>query len=85
MLIKGQAEPEWADVGAKLDVLIRLTAVSVLGGKTGGDAIDALARAGLDNDLIAELVGTTKETVRVRRWKTAQKTGSPPTKKDPTK
>lgn len=73
MLIKGQGEPEDADIGGKLDVLIRLTAVSVLGDRTGGDAIDLLARAGLDNGTIADLVGTTKETVRVRRWKTAQK------------
>jgi hypothetical protein len=52
----------------------------VLGEKTGGEAIDLLARAGLDNELIADLVGTTKETVRVRRWKTAQK-GNQPSKK----
>jgi hypothetical protein len=63
-------------LAARLDVLIRLTAVSILGEKTGGEAIDFLARAGLDNETIADLVGTTKETVRVRRWKTAQK-GSP--------
>ena len=67
--MKEQSQPR-EDIGAKLDALIRLTAVSVLGGKTGGEAIDLLARAGLDNE-IADLVGTTKETVRVRRWKTA--------------
>lgn len=67
------------DLAARLDVLIRLTAVSVLGDKTGGEAIDLLAHAGLDNETIADLVGTTKETVRVRRWKTAQK-GSPAAK-----
>lgn len=77
MLIKGQGEPEDADIAAKLDALIRLTAVSVLGDKTGGEAIDLLARAGLDNETIADLVGTTKETVRVRRWKTAQKDSQP--------
>jgi hypothetical protein len=60
-------------LGPKLDVLIRLTAVSVLNGKTGGDAIDALARAGLENDLIADLLGTTSATVRVRRWKQSHK------------
>jgi hypothetical protein len=75
MLIKRQSEDDHDAIGAKLDALIRLTAVSVLGAKTGGEAIDLLARAGLDNDMIADLVGTTKETVRVRRWKTAQKGG----------
>jgi hypothetical protein len=81
VLIKEQGvADDHADISAQLDALIRLTAVSVLGGKTGGEAIDLLARAGLDNELIADLVGTTKETVRVRRWKTAQK-GNQPAKK----
>jgi hypothetical protein len=85
MLIKQQSEDDHGAIGAKLDALIRLAAVSVLGGKTGGEAIDLLARAGLDNDLIADLVGTTKETVRVRRWKTAQKGSQPAAKKEPAK
>ena len=84
MLIKGQGAPQETDIAAKLDVLIRLTAVSVLGDKSGGEAIDLLAQAGLDNETIADLVGTTKETVRVRRWKTAQKR-EPATKKEPAK
>lgn len=60
-------------LGPKLDALIRLTALSVLEGRTGVDAIDRLALAGLDNDLIANLVGTTPATVRSRRWKTTHK------------
>jgi hypothetical protein len=67
MLIKEQSAPEEVAIGAKLDALIRLTAVSVLGGKSGGEAIEVLLRAGLDNDLIADLVGTTTGTVRARR------------------
>jgi hypothetical protein len=59
-----------------LDALVRLTAVSALSGRTGGEAIDLLARAGLGNDLIAELVGTTPATVRARRSLTSRKTGS---------
>jgi len=63
---------ELKGLGPKLDALVRLTAVSVLGGKTGGEAIDVLARAGLDNDLIADLVGTTPGTVRARRSTTSR-------------
>lgn len=85
MLIKERGGTDEARIGEKLDALIRLTAVSVLGGKTGGEAIDLLARAGLDNELIADLVGTTKETVRVRRWKTAQKDSQPAARKEPAK
>lgn len=52
------------DLGAKLDILIRLTAVQVLGERTGAEAIVLLGRAGLDNDLIADLVETSPATVR---------------------
>ena len=38
-----------------------------IGEKTGGEAIEVLLRAGLDNEMIAELVGTTPGTVRARR------------------
>lgn len=67
MLIKERSGQDEAAIGEKLDALIRLIAVSVLGGKTGGEAIEVLLRAGLDNDLIADLVGTTPGTVRARR------------------
>lgn len=80
-MIKDQSlTTDQADIAAKLDSLVRLTAVLVLGGKTGGEAIDLLARAGLEHELIADLVGTTKETVRVRRWKTAQQGSQSPKK-----
>jgi DNA-directed RNA polymerase specialized sigma24 family protein len=52
------------DLGAKLDTLIRLMALQLIGERTGGEAITVLARAGLDNDMIAELVGTSVATVR---------------------
>jgi DNA-directed RNA polymerase specialized sigma24 family protein len=58
MMARGQ------DLGAKLDSLIRLTAVQVLGERTGAEAIVLLGRAGLDNDLIAALVETSPATVR---------------------
>ena len=49
---------------SRLDVLIRLAALQLLGDRSGADAIMVLSRAGLDNDLIAELVGTTPGAVR---------------------
>lgn len=67
MLIKTREGQDEGPIGAKLDALIKLTAVSVLGDKTGGEAIDVLLRAGLDNEMIADLVGTTPGTVRARR------------------
>ena len=56
--------PGQQDLVAKMEVLIRLTALQVLGDKTGAEAIAVLGRAGLDNELIAEIVGTTPATVR---------------------
>ena len=67
MLIKTRDGQDDGGTGDKLDVLIKLTAVSVLGDKTGGEAIDVLLRTGLDNEMIADLVGTTAGTVRARR------------------
>jgi len=52
------------DLGAKLDTLIRLMALQLIGERTGAEAITVLARAGLDNDMIADLVGTSVPTVR---------------------
>lgn len=52
------------DLGSKLDALIRLTALQLLGDRTGAEAIVLLGRAGLENDLIADLVGTSRATVR---------------------
>ena len=56
--------PPPQDLAGRLDTLIRLTAMQVLGDRTGNDAIVLLAHAGLDNELIGELVGTSPATVR---------------------
>lgn len=56
--------PTGQDAAAKLDQLIRLMALQLIGERTGAEAIGLLGRAGLDNDLIAEVVGTTPATVR---------------------
>lgn len=52
------------DQGQKLDILIRLAALQLVGERKGGEAIAVLGRAGMDNDLIADVVGTTPGTVR---------------------
>lgn len=52
------------DLVAKLDALVRLVALQLIGDKTATEAIRVLGRSGLDNELIAEIVGTTPGTVR---------------------
>ena len=64
------------DLGAKLDVLIRIAAVQMVGERTGADAIALLGRAGLENELISELVGTTPATVRATLSRTRRKEGA---------
>jgi hypothetical protein len=55
------------DVRDQLDALIRLTALQLLQDRSGAEAIAMLARAGLGNEMIAELTGTTAATVRATR------------------
>ena len=49
----------------KLEVLIRLVALGVCGERTQREKIALLSSAGLQPKLIAELLGTTGNTVRV--------------------
>jgi hypothetical protein len=63
------------DLGTKMDALIRLTALQVIGEKSGVEAIKVLDRAGLDNELIAEIVGTTTATVRAARSRVRRRGG----------
>jgi hypothetical protein len=52
------------DLNAKMDTLICLTALQVLGDRTGTEAIILLGRAGLSNNVVADLVNTTPPSVR---------------------
>jgi hypothetical protein len=61
------------DLGTKMDTLIRLTALQLIGDKTGAEAVGILDRAGLDNELIADIVGTTAATVRAARSRVRRK------------
>jgi predicted transcriptional regulator len=63
------------DLGPKINTLNRLTALQVLGEKTGAEAIAVPGRAGLDNELIAELIGTTPATVRAALSRVRRKDG----------
>jgi DNA-binding NarL/FixJ family response regulator len=54
-----------SEISKKLDRLIRLTAISVLGDKPQRKQIELLGRSGLAAKDIATLVGTTANTVSV--------------------
>ena len=53
------------DVVDKLDVLIRLVAIGLCGDKKQKDKIQLLSSAGLQPKAIADLIGTTPNTVNV--------------------
>jgi hypothetical protein len=53
------------DLVARLDVLIRLTALSICGDQTQRAKIALLGSAGMQPKEIAELLGTTPNTVSV--------------------
>lgn len=53
------------EIGEKLDVLIRLIAIGLCGDRTQREKIALLDSAGLRPKLIAELLGTTANTVSV--------------------
>lgn len=53
------------EVANKLDSLIRLIAIGLCEGKTQKDQIALLASAGLQPKAIAEILGTTSNTVSV--------------------
>ena len=60
--MNGLASQEISD---KLDVLIRLVAIGLCGEKTQREKIDILDMAGLPPKAIAEILGTTPNTVSV--------------------
>lgn len=68
-------------IEAKLDQILRLAALQITGNMKGVSAIRLLGAAGFDRQLIADLLGTTPNTVSVTmsnsrkaRKKHAQKT-----------
>ena len=55
----------FADVSKKLDLIARLAALSLGSGKTQREHMSLLYRAGFAPKQIADLIGTTPNTVRV--------------------
>ena len=58
-------ETQFKKLNEKLNAVIRLLAIQSLSGKTDKEAITALSAAGFPPKDIAELLGTTSNTVRV--------------------
>jgi hypothetical protein len=56
---------ESQEIANKLDVLIRLVAMALCGDKTQREKIGILDRAGLTPRVIADVLGTTRNTVSV--------------------
>ena len=54
-----------AEFMRKMDILIAVSAIAALGGKSQTEQIETLNRAGLLPREIAQLVGTTRNTVSV--------------------
>jgi CRP-like cAMP-binding protein len=63
------------EISQRLDLLIRLTAVSILSGKQQKEQVELLGRAGLAAKDIASLVGTTRNTVSVALSRMKKATG----------
>lgn len=57
----------------QVGILVRLTALQVLGERSGAEGIAILGRVGMDVKTIAELLGTTEATVRSRLSKERKK------------
>ena len=56
---------ETSEIIDRLDKLIRLVAVGILAGKSQNEQIDLLSKSGFQPREIADLLGTTANTVRV--------------------
>lgn len=63
-------------IEAKLDLVIRLLGMSLVANRSKTDAILALSKVGLDRTTIAELAGTTPNTVSVTLSELRRKTGA---------
>jgi hypothetical protein len=64
------------NIESKLDVIIKLIAGNFIKGMSKTDAILTLGMFGLDNNTIANIVGTTNKTVSVRLSEQKKKGGT---------
>lgn len=58
-------EKQFVELTEKLDIIIKLLATQTLGEKTGAEAITLLSNFGLQPKEIAQLLGTTSNSVSV--------------------
>lgn len=58
-------EKQFNKVSEKLDRIMKILAIQALQGKTGKESIKALSAVGFQPKEIAELIGTTSNTVSV--------------------
>jgi hypothetical protein len=68
-------EKQFAVVVEKMDKILKLLALQYLGDKKGMDAVKSLAAAGFQQKDIAELIGTTTNTVGVTLNRLKKKQG----------
>lgn len=56
---------EFSELSGRLNTISRLLAVSIIDGKKQSDQIRLLSKAGLEPKEIADIIGTSSNTVRV--------------------
>jgi len=67
------SETELKAISNKVDILVRLIASSLIEGKKQIDQLYILSRAGFQPKVIAEMLGTSSNTVRVQLSKLRKK------------
>jgi predicted ArsR family transcriptional regulator len=67
------SETELIGISEKLDLLIRLEALALIEGRKQNDQLFLLSKAGFQPKTIAEILGTTPNTVRVQLSKLRKK------------
>jgi hypothetical protein len=79
------SEFEYQKINQKLDMLIRVIAIGLIEDRTQNDQMRLLAKVGLQPKEIADLLGTTANTVRVGLSKQRKLVGSRSTSKKKSK
>ncbi len=63
-------------IDRKLEAIIKILAGNVIQGKSKTEAILTLGGFGIENNVIAKMVGTTVATVNARLWEQKRKSAS---------
>jgi Holliday junction resolvasome RuvABC DNA-binding subunit len=83
-------EEQLKELNLKIDILVKLTALQVLGGKKKVEAVEALTELGFTEGQIADLLRTTRGSVHsmrqyVRKQKLKPQTSGTKSRKKPAK